>query len=427
LNTNQALRITHLATTMADGAGIAARRIHEALNRAGCDTRMLARDNQVGSVATAFTGTPMPGRRERLSRHLPWLGNFAQRMEYRIRRELAEAARHGSWELFSPPFSRCRPERHEWVRTADVVHLHWVAGFIDYPRFFATQRRPLVWTLHDQNPGLGGFHYASDLGANPRLSTLEWDCAAVKRQALAGHALVVVGNSAWTTVAASKSAGFPAGTRFETIYYPLDCEVFSPIAKPAARTALGLTPDGLVVGFASASLTNTRKGLGDLIAALGLLVENRLDAPPITLLSFGREPDQKMVQGLRLPWVHLGHLDSDTIKRAAYSAMDCFVVPSRAEAFGQTAIEAMACGTAVIGTDVGGLREALDHGRAGRLVPAGDIPAIAAAIHQLADDPDTRAAFADLGRKHVMARHDPLLCARQYQKLYHELKQPARG
>jgi glycosyltransferase involved in cell wall biosynthesis len=107
--------------------------------------------------------------------------------------------------------------------------------------------------------------------------------------------------------------------------------------------------------------------------------------------------------------------------------MDCFVVPSHAEAFGQTAIEAMACGTAVIGTDVGGLREALDHGRAGRLVPAGDVPAIAAAIHQLADDPVTRAAFADLGRKHVMARHDPLQCARQYQKLYDELKQPARG
>jgi glycosyltransferase involved in cell wall biosynthesis len=424
---NNPMRITHLATTLADGAGIAARRIHEALHRAGADTRMLLRDGDAASVATACTGTPMAGRRERLSRRLPWLGNFAQRMEYRARRELAEAARHGSWELFSPPFSRCRPESHEWVRTADAVHLHWVAGFIDYPRFFAAQRRPLVWTLHDQNPGLGGFHYTSDLGANPRLSNLEWDCAAVKRRALAGHALVVVGNSAWTTAAASKSTVFPAGTRFETIYYPLDSAVFAPIAKPAARTALGLTPDGLVVGFASASLTNSRKGLTDLIAALELLVENRQDDPPITLLSFGREPDAALLKRLRLPWVHLGHLDSDTIKRAAYSAMDCFVVPSREEAFGQTAIEAMACGTAVIGTDVGGLREALDLGRAGRLVPVGDIAAIAAAIHQLAADPVTRAAFADLGRKHVVTRHDPLQCARQYQQLYNELRQPARS
>ena len=424
---NSPMRITHLATTLADGAGIAARRIHEALHRAGDDSRILVRDNQATTVATVCTGTPLPGRRERLSRHLPWLGNFAQRMQYRIGRELAEAARHGSWELFSPPFSRCRPERHEWVRSADALHLHWVAGFIDYPRFFASQRRPMVWTLHDQNPGLGGFHYASDLVANPRLSTLEWDCAAVKQRALAGHPLVVVGNSAWTTAAAGKSTVFPAGTRFETIYYPLDTEVFAPIAKPAARTALGLAPDGLVVGFASASLTNSRKGLADLIAALELLVENRLDEPPITLLSFGREPDAALVQRLRLRWVHLGHLDSDTIKRAAYSAMDCFVVPSRAEAFGQTAIEAMACGTAVIGTDVGGLSEALDHGRAGRLVPVGDVAAIAAAIHQLADDPVTRAAFADLGRKHVMARHDPLQCVRQYRQLYQELRQPARG
>ena len=42
-----------------------------------------------------------------------------------------------------------------------------------------------------------------------------------------------------------------------------------------------------------------------------------------------------------MPWLHLGHVESDAVKAAAYSAMDLFVVPSLAEAFGQTAIEAL--------------------------------------------------------------------------------------
>lgn len=41
------------------------------------------------------------------------------------------------------------------------MHLHWIGGFVDYESFFRQVKKPLVWTIHDENPGLGGFHYSS--------------------------------------------------------------------------------------------------------------------------------------------------------------------------------------------------------------------------------------------------------------------------
>jgi glycosyltransferase involved in cell wall biosynthesis len=73
-------------------------------------------------------------------------------------------------EQFSHPFSRYRIEQHPWVREADVINLHWVSCFLDYARFFATVEKPIVWTLHDQNPYLGGFHYEWERDRFPEMT-----------------------------------------------------------------------------------------------------------------------------------------------------------------------------------------------------------------------------------------------------------------
>lgn len=422
MNASSGLRVTHLATTAHDGAGIATRRILAALRATGLDADLLMRDTGPEGVAT---GEPAPCWSERIGRRVPWLASARQRWASRCCSELAAAATHGSWELFSPPYARCRPERHPAALSADLLHLHWVAGFVDYPRFFGRISSPIVWTLHDLHPALGGFHYPDDRDANPRLQSLEAECVAIKRRALATHRLCIVGNSAWTTAVARSSAVFPAGTRFETVYYPLDPTKFQPTPRHDARAALGLDASAAIVGFACTGLDNPRKGFADLVAALERVNSSGDGSRPVTLLSFGRDPDPAVRARLRSRWTHLGFLTSDADASRAYAAMDCFVIPSRAEAFGQTAIEAMACGTAVIGTDVGGLREALDVGRAGCLVPVGDVTAIADAIHRLIDDPAARGALSDLGRKHVVARHDPATCARRYRELYAEIMQPA--
>jgi len=69
-----------------------------------------------------------------------------------------------------------------------------------------------------------------------------------------------------------------------------------------------------------------------------------------------------------------------------YRGAACLVFPSRYEGFGLPVLEAMACGTPVVATRVGGLQTVVQHGESGLLVPAGDHQALAAAIEQVLMD-----------------------------------------
>ena len=74
------------------------------------------------------------------------------------------------------------------------------------------------------------------------------------------------------------------------------------------------------------------------------------------------------------------------------------VLPSRYELLGLAAVEAMACGKAVLATEVGGLKHVLAHGRTGLLVPPKDPGALAKAIVRLAGDPGLRTSLGNAGR-----------------------------
>jgi N-acetyl-alpha-D-glucosaminyl L-malate synthase BshA len=65
---------------------------------------------------------------------------------------------------------------------------------------------------------------------------------------------------------------------------------------------------------------------------------------------------------------------------------DLFLLPSASESFGLSALEAMACGVPVVGTEVGGLREVVRNGETGALVPVGDVDALAARSIELLTD-----------------------------------------
>ena len=225
---------------------------------------------------------------------------------------------------------------------------------------------------------------------------------------------MVAGNSEWNTNRARASGIFPANTRWSTIPYPLDSDVFRPGDRLAARHQLGLGDHPPVIGFACDLLDAPRKGLRQLLAALARLPTEL----PVHLLSFGRNPAPAMRNEIHLPWTHLGPLADSNRQRLAYQAMDVMVVPSQEEAFGQTAIEALACETPVVATDVGGLREALFGGAAGELVPAADTGALAEALARVLRDPTPAREKARHGRQWVRRRHAPAINAAAHLDLY---------
>ena len=98
-----------------------------------------------------------------------------------------------------------------------------------------------------------------------------------------------------------------------------------------------------------------------------------------------------------------------------------FACPSTYEPLGIVNLEAMACGTAVVASAVGGIPEVVSDGETGLLVPPDDPAALATALNELLDDPGRAADMGRLGREHAITDFGWPAIAAQTAALYAEL------
>ena len=174
-----------------------------------------------------------------------------------------------------------------------------------------------------------------------------------------------------------------------------------------------------------AALFRPRKGVEVLLAALALLVARGL---PLRLRAVGGfESEAYRCEVLALAdalgvaryvdWV--GFTRGMTTELAQ---MDLFVVPSLyGEGLPMVLIEAMSTGLPVVATTNEGIPEVLDLGRAGALVPPGDVAALADALEGLMREPEKAAEFARAGLSRQRERYSDLAMARGTAMVYHEL------
>jgi glycosyltransferase involved in cell wall biosynthesis len=142
------------------------------------------------------------------------------------------------------------------------------------------------------------------------------------------------------------------------------------------------------------------------------------DFPDLLLLSIGRG---RPVVPDGLPHLHIEHVASDHRLSGLYSAADVFVIPSLQEAFGQTVLEAMACGTPVVGFDAGGIPEMVKPGETGLLASCGDVAGLREAVLALLADGEARARMGASCRDRVVREHGLEVQARRYADLYRSL------
>jgi glycosyltransferase involved in cell wall biosynthesis len=158
----------------------------------------------------------------------------------------------------------------------------------------------------------------------------------------------------------------------------LDTERWKPMEQALARDLLGL-PTGvpLLLFGAMGGGRDPRKGFDLLSAALGHL---RGEIPGLELVVFGQLAPRHPPD-LGFPIHYTGHLHDDLSLRALYSAADAMVVPSRQDNLPNTAVEAQACGTPVVGFNICGLPDIIKHKSTGYLAKAFEIEDLAAGIH----------------------------------------------
>jgi D-inositol-3-phosphate glycosyltransferase len=187
----------------------------------------------------------------------------------------------------------------------------------------------------------------------------------------------------------------------------VDLRVFHPIAADEAKHKLGLPSSRRIVLFVGR--IEPLKGIDTLLRAMALIApEIPHWQEDLSVIIIGGAPgagvEQTNAELARLERLRAelgiedlvtfqGAKDQDTLVYY-YSAAEMLVMPSHYESFGMVALEAMACGTPVVASKVGGLTFNVQDGQTGFLVPERDAEALAAKIRLLLTNPDLRQRLA---------------------------------
>lgn len=411
------------------GAARAAYRLHKGLRSVGADSTYFVRDQQENDVSIRrFIPDPSPAAQEH---------RWRRKAELTAAYDHYAATRSPDIELFSQ--ERVDGDTNFFVQRppADVINLHWVAGFVDYPLFFDPLRTkvPVVWTLHDMNAFTGGCHYdqmcgrfRASCGACPLLGSSDpddlsrrvFDAKAKIFDAWPADMLHIAAPSQWLVDEAKASSLFRkfSGTR---IPYGIETDTFKPMDKAAARTALNLPQDARIVLFVANHIRIARKGFAELVRALSLVP----DADKIMLIGVG----DSHVLSVQAPF-KIGQLDfvaDDASMARIYSAADVLAMPSRQDNSPNTVLEALSCGTPVVGFAVGGVPDVVENGVHGFLAPPGNVAALSLAFMEAFADMSRLKECGVRGRALVERRHTLAAQAEGYLALYRDLHERARA
>ncbi len=420
------MKVLHLSTSDTQGgAAGSAYRLHNGLLQAGVQSRMYVRSKQ-SDDSTVVEHEVQNGLTDRVRRRL-----YREKLRFDFRQY--RETRPDGLEPFSD--DRTPYWLHDvFALNPDVINLHWVANFVDYRHFFqeCVGKTPVVWRLSDLNPFTGGCHYDQGCGkyrdacgACPQLGSKKtsdlsravWNRKKEAFGALGDDQLHFVAQSEWIKDQVQAS---PLTERFEATVIPngLDLELFRPRETEGMRTALEIPSDRRIVLFVAQSAQNHRKGFGLLDEALSLL-----SADDVTLLSIGGEtPDLKTA----LPHLHLGTIESDLLLSVFYSLADLFVIPSRQDNLPNTVLESMACGTPIVGFDVGGIPDMVCSGETGWLAEAGNVRFLRDNIEQALNHDDERKRRGSRSRTVVEEEFTLQKQAREYRRLYARMCQRER-
>ena len=298
------------------------------------------------------------------------------------------------------------------VAGADLVHSHtWYANLAGHLAALL-YGVPHVMTVHSLEP-LRPWK-AEQLGGGYALSS--W-CERVAVESAA--AVIAVSDGMRADVLAAYPAVRP--DRIHVMRNGIDAREYAPDPETHVLHRYGVDPDRPTVIFVGR--VTRQKGLPVLLRAAARLV------PGAQLVLCAGQPDTAelaaevsgLVTSLQATrsgviWIPEMLPKREIIQLLSHAT--AFAIPSLYEPLGIVNLEAMACGTAVVGSRVGGIPEVVADGDTGLLVPADDPVVLAAALNSLLADPARAAAMGAAGRKRALAEFSWDAIAAQTAALY---------
>ena len=392
------------------GGAVAMYRLHSGLRQAGIDSKILCKFKTTNSPEVF-----------QYSSNLEQLEKILQQVTSRL--GLNNIHRLSSFKI----------KQHPAYLDADILHFHGIhGGFISYLALPAlTESKPTIFTLCDMWAMTGhcAFSYDCDrwkIGcgkcpypdSNPSIkrdaTRLEWK---LKDWVYSHSNLTIVSKSTWLTEIARQSLL----SRYPIYQIPngIDTAIYQPLDREQCRSELGIPLDKKVLMFAALKLDNFQKG-GDLLLKALQSLPASLKTETV-LLTFGKG-GETLAESVGMQTINLGYVSDDRRKAICYSAADLFLFPTRAESFGNVALESIACGTAVVSFKVGGVTEHVRHGITGYLAEPGNSQDFCNGILQLLEDRNLGEQMSQQCRAIALQEYSLELCTQRHIELYKTLK-----
>lgn len=320
-----------------------------------------------------------------------------------------------------------------FVKDADILHFHWInQGFISLSEIKnqILLGKPVVWTMHDMWPCTAICHHSwgcegftKNCGMCPLLKSRKEKDLSYRiwheKKFIASSNIHIVTVSSWLANMAKKSS-LTKNLNITVIPNVIDTTVFFKRNKNEVRRELSLPLDKCIILMGAARLDDPIKGFEYLERALLKLVTDKYKKENILLLLFGAVKDSSFLQNLPVPYLWLNSIRNMSRIADLYSAADVTLVPSYYETFGQTIIEAMACGCPAVSFNNSGQTDIIDHKINGYLAQYKDVNDFAIGIDWALSNRNDFAIQASCIKK-VHENYTEAIVAEKYISLYNSI------
>ncbi len=393
------------------GAARAAYRLHMSLLASGVDSQMLVQSKSSDDYTVIG---PTSKVQKAMGKLRPTLDSLPIKF-YKGRTKTPFAV---SWL----PYSNIVEKINEI--NPDLVHLHWINGGMIKIEDLVKIKAPIVWSLHDMWAFTGGCHY------NEGCNGYEKECGNCKvlgsskendlsrkiwkrkeKTFSQKKDMTIIGLSRWLNEC-SKNSTLLKDKRHINLPNPIDTNTFRPFNKEKSRELWNLPKGKKLVLFGAMSATgDPRKGFKELSAT-----RHKLKDENIEFVVFGSsEPKESQNFGFKTHY--LGSLADDVSLVTLYSAVDVMIVPSLQENLSNAIMESLACGTPVIGFNVGGNRDMIDHQSNGYLAKPFDTNDLAHGIEWILNSHNYN-KYCQNAREKAVKEFDGAIVSKKYIKLY---------
>jgi len=275
----------------------------------------------------------------------------------------------------------------------EIINLLWINNEVISIKEISKINKKIIWTIFDTWPFCGTEHYTDtnrfldgyyDFNRPLDHKGIDLDQIIWKKKKFFFKTkdIKIIATSNWLYSLLNKSELFQNSKIFK-VNYPIDCNLWKPINKNIARDRLGLDKNAKIIIYGG-GLTRERKGF-DLLEA-SLLMDLDLKQK-IIVLAIGRK-DKDSINSKGIIFKNIGFQDSISNQILYHSAADIVSVPSRFDNMPYFGIESMACRTPIITFDIGGCGEMLEHLKSGWISKPFDINNYSKGISWLLQDKD---------------------------------------